>query len=186
MMRAIFEAAPCLFAYVFTDWRMWSTLFDAAETSGFNVRNMIVWDKKTPGMGIGWRPQHELILWATKKKADFDMHKGYGNVLSVQRSGNQFHPTQKPEELIRQLIDNTTPFASGIFDPFGGSGTTLVAAEHFGQTCWLMELSPGYCEVIIKRWQELTGEMAYRESDGISFDELTDEQTGNTDRPEEG
>ena len=186
MMRAIFEAAPCLFAYVFTDWRMWSTLFDAAETSGFNVRNMIVWDKKTPGMGIGWRPQHELILWATKKKADFDMHKGYGNVPSVQRSGNQFHPTQKPEELIRQLIDNTTPFASGIFDPFGGSGTTLVAAEHFGQTCWLMELSPGYCEVIIKRWQELTGEMAYRESDGISFDELTDEQTGNTDRPGEG
>lgn len=177
MLTKIFETCPCMFAYVFTEWRMWCYLYDAAETSGFNVRSMIVWNKGSAGMGIGWRPQHELILWGTKKKAEFDLHKGYTNVLSVPRSGNEFHPTEKPEELIRKLIDNTVDFAHGIFDPFGGSGTTLIAAEHFAQPCWTMELTPEYCDVIIRRWQNLTGRQAYREADGRLYDELTPEES---------
>lgn len=177
MMRAIFEAAPCVYALAFTDWRMWPTLYDAAEASGFNVKNLLVWDKTTFGMGAGWRPQHELILWATKQKPEYDLHKPYGNVLRVPRSGNEFHPTQKPEELIRQLLDVATAFASGVFDPFGGSGTTLIAAEHFAQPCCMMEMNPSYCDVIIRRWEKLTGGQAFREADGVPYMELTNGQT---------
>ena len=60
LLTAAFEGITPLFAYVFTDWRMWIYLYDIIEKSGFGVRSMIVWDKETPGMGVGWRSQHEL------------------------------------------------------------------------------------------------------------------------------
>ena len=79
---------------------MWVYLFDLVEAAGFGVKSELVWDKGTPGMGVGWRSQHELILFAARAATHFDGHKGYGNVLSVSRSGNELHPTQKPVELL--------------------------------------------------------------------------------------
>lgn len=172
LLNNVFNLSPALFAYVFTDWRMWCYLYDCLEYNGLNIRSMIVWDKGTPGMGKGWRSQHELAAFAVKTVPNFDGHKGYGNVLKCKRSGNELHPTQKPVELIEQLIDNTINFAHGIFDPFAGSGTTLIAAQRFNEKCFLMELDPKFCDVIVKRWQNLTGQKAYRESDGVAFDDL--------------
>ena len=86
------------------------------------------------------------------------MHKGYGNVLQIARSGNEWHPTQKPVELIEKLLDNTD-WASGVLDLFGGSGTTLIAAEHQGQTAYLMELTEGYTDVIVRRYAKDTGDI---------------------------
>ena len=147
---------PCRFAYIFTDWRMWIYLFDLAEGAGFGVKSMIVWNKKTPGMGIGWRSQHELVLFGARAKTRFDGHKGYGNVIELSRSGNEFHPTQKPEELIETILDNME-WAEGVYDPFGGSGTTLIAAEAKDQPCWIMEIAPEYVDVIVKRYIRATG-----------------------------
>ena len=56
-------------------------------------------------MGVGWRSQHELLLFGAKAATQFDGHKGYGNVLSISRSGNELHPTQKPVELLEKLVD---------------------------------------------------------------------------------
>lgn len=156
LMRNALDNITPLVAYIFTDWRMWINLFDVTEAAGFGVRNMIVWNKKTPGMGQGWRTQHELIMYGQRTKAKWDNHKGYGNVLEISRSGNELHPTQKPVELIEMLLDNTE-WLEGVYDPFAGSGTTLIAAEAKGQKAYCMELTPEYTDTIVKRWIRATG-----------------------------
>ncbi|MBD5469225.1 MAG: site-specific DNA-methyltransferase [Lachnospiraceae bacterium] len=148
---------PCVFAYVFTDWRMWIYLFDLIEAAGFGCKSMIVWDKVSPGMGMGWRSQHELCMFGARASCNFDGHKGYGNVIRCQRSGNELHPTQKPLELFEALLDNTD-FAAGVYDPFGGSGTTMAAAEKQGQQSYIMELTPAFTDTIVRRYIQLTGD----------------------------
>ncbi len=161
LIRGALTDIPCLYAYIFTDWRMWVYLFDIVEAAGFGVKSEIVWDKGTPGMGVGWRSQHELILFGAKAATHFDGHKGYGNVLSISRSGNELHPTQKPVELLEKLVDNTD-FATGVYDPFGGSGTTLAACEAYGQPSYIMELTPAFTDVIVKRYIRITGKTTVR------------------------
>jgi DNA modification methylase len=147
LLKQAIQELPVLVTYVFTDWRMWIYLFDIMEAAGFGVRSMIVWNKKSPGLGSGWRAQHELVMFASKTKAKFDNHKAYGNVIECSRSGNTFHPTQKPVELLEKLLDNTD-WCNGVYDPFGGSGSTLLAAEKFNQTAYKMELTPAFCDTL--------------------------------------
>lgn len=157
LIAAALKDLPCLFAYVFTDWRMWVYLFDLVEAAGYGVKSMIVWDKGTPGMGIGWRSQHEILMFAARASTHFDGHKGYGNVLSVSRSGNDLHPTQKPLELLSDVVDNME-WATGFYDPFGGSGTTLIACEDHDAEAYVMELTPAYTDVIVERYIRHTGD----------------------------
>lgn len=161
LIKQAITGIPCAVAYIFTDWRMWLYLFDLVEGSGFGVRSMIVWNKKAIGMGSGWRSQHELIMFAHRTKTKFDNTKGYGNVLECSRSGNDLHPTQKPVELIEMLLDNTD-WCSGVYDPFGGSGTTLIACEKMGQTAYIMELEPKYVDTIARRYVLATGKKDVR------------------------
>lgn len=156
LMKTVLGAADVKVAYLFTDWRMWIYLFDLVEGSGFGVRNMIVWNKKSPGMGNGWRAQHELVMFAHRTKPKWDNHKGYGNVLEATRSGNELHPTQKPVEILEKLLDNTD-WAEGVLDTFGGSGTTLIAAESVGQASFIMEMEPRFVDVIVRRYIKTTG-----------------------------
>lgn len=161
LMKAMIQDLPILVAYIFTDWRMWVYLFDIVESNGLGVKNMIVWNKKSPGMGVGWRTQHELVMFAHRTKPKFDNHKGYGNVLECTRTGNELHPTQKPVEIIEKLLDNTE-WAHGVVDLFGGSGTTLIACEKMGQPSYLMELTPAFTDVIVKRYIRTTGKTNVR------------------------
>ena len=156
LMKAALENSPATVAYIFTDWRMWVYLYDIVESCGLGVKSMIVWNKSTPGMGVGWRSQHELAMFGLKRKPNWNNHKGYGNVLTISRSGNEYHPTQKPLDLIAALLDNTE-WAEGVLDFFGGSGTTLIAAEDAGQSSYVMELTPGYTDVIVERYIRHTG-----------------------------
>lgn len=190
LIGAALADVPCLFAYVFTDWRMWVYLFDLVEGAGFGIKSMIVWNKKTPGMGVGWRSQHELLMFGARGKTHFDGHKGYGNVIEVNRSGNELHPTQKPVELIEQVLDNTD-FAEGVYDPFGGSGTTMAAAEAKNQKSWIMEISPKFVDVIVRRYIKMTGstnvkcirngEQLPRETIAGIFEEAESDEGGGTD-----
>ena len=156
LMKNVLGATDIKVAYIFTDWRMWIYLFDLVEGSGLGVRNMIVWNKQSPGMGNGWRAQHELIMFAHRTKPKWDNHKGYGNVLEATRSGNELHPTQKPVEILEKLLDNTQ-WAEGVLDTFGGSGTTLIAAESVGQQAFLMEMEPAFVDTIVRRYIRTTG-----------------------------
>ena len=156
LMRSVLKNFEGTVVYAFTDWRMWLYLYDVMEESGFGVKNMIVWNKKTPGMGMGWRTQHELVMFAHRTKPKWDNHKGYGNVIEATRSGNELHPTQKPVEILEKLLDNTE-WAEGVLDTFGGSGTTLIAAESVGQPSYIMEMEPEFVDVIVRRYIKTTG-----------------------------
>ena len=185
LIRQALKDLPCLYAYIFTDWRMWVYLFDLVEGAGFGVKSEIVWNKGTPGMGIGWRSQHELIMFAARAATHFDGHKGYGNVLSVSRSGNELHPTQKPVELLEQILDNND-FASGVYDPFGGSGTTLAACESKNQTAYIMEVEPKHVDVIVRRYIHMTGKTnvrCIRRGEELAREEIAEifEAANNTD-----
>lgn len=156
MMRRALELAPCPWAYIFTDWKMWVHLYDVAESSGLSVKSMIVWDKGTPGMGVGWRTQHELILFGAREKFPFDNHLSHGNVIAAARTGNRLHPTQKPVELLRTLL-GVVEGARGVLDLFGGSLSTMMACDQVGQPCYSMELSPEFVSDGLRRWAATHG-----------------------------
>lgn len=166
LLKQAFTNSRAPFLYAFTDWRMWVWLFDIAESCGYGVRQMIVWDKGTAGMGNGWRAQHELVLWAAKETPPFgNKYSGAGNVIPCSRTGNKNHTTEKPVELMAQLLQNL-PFVKTVYDPFSGSGTTLMACEQIGLQCFGTELDPLYCDVIVQRWEQLTGGKAKRVNNG--------------------
>ena len=112
-------------------------------------------------MSVGWRTQHELVLYAVKAKLDFDSHKAQGNVIAVERTGNPLHPTQKPVDLLEAIL-KVTDMAPEVYDPFLGSGTTMIACEKLGRRCYGMEIDPHYVDVSVQRWQEYTGKEATR------------------------
>ena len=168
LMSNVLESVSSMAAYVFTDWRMWVMMYDLLESKGLPLRQMIVWDKGNPGLGNSiWRGQHELVAYGTSQKAKpIDGVGGIGNVIQCDRTGNNLHQTEKPVELITKIISadsrSSTRDGIAIYDPFLGSGTTMVAAEQLNRTCYGMEISPAYCDVIVKRWENLTGEEATR------------------------
>jgi DNA modification methylase len=161
LMKAALGEVNSGVVYIFTDWRMWVNLYDVVESNGYGVRNMIVWDKGSPGMGRGWRHQHELIMCGSRVSVPFDPKKAQGNVIQAKRTGNVNHATEKPVELIAKILE-VTDMAQTVCDPFLGSGTTLIAAEQLERTCYGIEISPAYCDVVVQRWQNLTGEKATR------------------------
>lgn len=92
---------------------------------------------------------------------------------------NDLHPTMKPVELVRRMLRNSTRAGQIVYDPFGGSGSTLIACEQLALSARLMELSPNYCDVIVRRWQQyLGGGAAMLEGDGRSFNEIETERRG--------
>ena len=148
----------------------------ACRDVGWKVRECLVWVKNAFVMGRqDYQWKHEPCLYGWKEGAS---HNWYSDrcqttVLEFARPNrNGEHPTMKPVELFRYLIANSTRKGQVVLDSFGGSGTTLIACENIGRKACLLELDPVYCDVIVKRWQNLTGQKAYRESDGVAFDDL--------------
>ncbi len=175
LMAAMLSAVDAETAYVFTDWRMWTWSYDALEAAGYPVRNMLVWDKERMGMGFPWRSQHELIVFAKRTGAQMGDGKK-GNVLKCQRTKNDLHPTQKPVDLLQEIIANDPGLT--IYEPFSGSGTTIIAAEMTARRCHAIEISPVYVDVAVKRWQEFTGEVATLADDGRTFDAVAAARKG--------
>jgi DNA modification methylase len=139
----------------------------AAQDAGLTVRQCLVWVKQTMVLGrqdYQWR--HEPCLYGWK---DGGAHTWLGDraqttVLEFDRpSRNGDHPTTKPVDLFRYLVANSCPPGGKVLDPFGGSGTTLVGAELEGRTAYLVELDPAYADVIVRRWEAVTGKTAERE-----------------------
>lgn len=140
---------------------------NAFKSCGFKLAQCLVWVKNTFVMGrqdYQWR--HEPILYGWKEGTGhyFVNDRKQSTVLEFDKpSRNAEHPTMKPVDLLVYLIKNSSKENDLILDLFGGSGTTLVAAEQTKRTCYMMELDPKYCDVIIKRWENLTGEKAILE-----------------------
>lgn len=121
------------------------------------VRSCIVWAKNVFGMGRGYRRQHEMILY----KGAFDSTTESDLWQHARDAGqNYVHPTQKPVDLVERAITNSSKAKDAVLDLFGGSGSTLIAAERTGRSAYLMELDPKYCDVIVRRWEAHTGQKA--------------------------
>ena len=102
-----------------------------------------------------------------------------GDVWFIDRpSRNDLHPTMKPVSLVERAIRNSSPRGGLVLDPFGGSGTTLIAAEWTGRKAALLELDPRYVDVIVRRWQEETGRETILEGDGRTFAQVKAERLG--------
>jgi DNA modification methylase len=150
------------FVMVCTTWKVlnkWLPLF----TKYFELSNMIIWPKGGGGLGDLERTfatDYEVILCAHNDGKI--QQKRIGSVWDIGRVNvNCYeHPTQKPIELPARAIIHTTQPGDAVLDLFGGSGSTLLACEQTGRKCFMMELDPHYIDVIIKRWEDYTGQKA--------------------------
>jgi len=135
-------------------------IFDCGET----VRQCLIWVKQTMVMGRqDYQSKHEPCLYGWKSGAAHSWHtdRKQTTVLEFDRPSRSVeHPTMKPVELFAYLLSNSSAKKDIVYDPFLGSGTTLIAAEQLGRKCYGMEISPAYCDVIIQRWENLTGKKA--------------------------
>ena len=159
--------------YVCFSWRTYTEFEAAMLDCGLKPSACIVWDKKSIGLGnANYRPQHEFIFYV--KGGAWYGDKAQSDVWYSSRgsTGDYVHPTQKPVELIERAVTNSSKGGDVILDVFGGSGTTMIAAEKNGRHSRLMELEPKYCDVIVKRWCEFTGKDATLEANGKSFSVL--------------
>ena len=140
------------------------------------VRHELIWVKNNHVLGrADYHYKHEPVLYGWKDGAGHPWYGGRNkfSIWSVDRPmQSKLHPTMKPVELIEIPIQNSSKGHDVVLDLFGGSGTTLIAAEKNGRTALLMELDPKYCDVIVKRWQDYTGRQAVLEATGQSFDEV--------------
>lgn len=144
------------------------------ENNGFDLINLIIWSKQHFALSQGdYHHQHESLWYAVRKgkthnwqgkRDQSTIWEISSNVLgggSEERTG---HGTQKPIECMLRPILNNSKMGQGVYDPFGGSGSTLIACEKSGRNCYMMELSPAYIDIIVQRWEKETGQQGVLES----------------------
>ena len=148
----------------------------ACRDVGWKVRECLIWSKNTFVLGRqDYQWQHEPCLYGWKDGAAHSWYsdRSQTTILEFDRPNrNAEHPTMKPVGLFQYLIGNSTKPGDIVLDSFGGSGTTLIACEQTGRSARIIELDPCYCDVIIERWQNLTGQRAVRESDKVAYNDL--------------
>lgn len=139
---------------------------NSLAVNGFEVRSQIIWNKSCIAIGRGhYHWQHEPCWYAVKGKGHWSGSRKESTVWNIDKpmKSETGHSTQKPVECMRRPILNNSSPGQAVYDPFLGSGTTLIAAETEGRHCYGLELEPEYCDIIIKRWENLTGLKAERE-----------------------
>lgn len=180
--RADWREAWALFpgdvAYVWHAGLYAATVQDSLEACDFAVRSQIIWAKPRLVLSRGhYHWQHEPCWYAVRKGATGHWEGGRDKTTlwaidSKNEDSDTVHGTQKPILCMMLPILNNSKTGDSVYEPFSGSGTTLVACEKSGRVCLAMELNPAYVDVAIRRWQNLTGLSAVREEDGVAFDAL--------------
>lgn len=172
-------------AYLFMDWRHIDDLIGAAARCDLAYLNLLVWAKTNAGMGSHYRSAHELIgLFKHgdgkhtntvqlgkhgRNRTNVLHYPGVNTFTKGRKAALELHPTVKPVALIADLILDSSAPGDLILDPFGGSGTTLIAAERTDRAAALVEIDPAYVDVTIRRFEAATGEAASLEGDGRTF-----------------
>lgn len=181
-------------AYVCMDWRHMGELIEAGEASFTELKNLVVWNKTNGGMGAFYRSKHELIFVFKQGSAAHTNSFGLGETgryrtnvwdyagissISAGRSDDlAMHPTVKPVALIADALRDCSRRGEVVLDGFGGSGSTLIAAQKTGRRARLIEYDPIYCDTIIRRWQAYTGKQARLDTTGGVFEDVAEERLG--------
>ena len=171
-------------AFVCMDWRHMGELLKAGQAVFSELKNLCVWNKTNGGMGSFYRSKHELVFVFKVGNAGhtntFGLGDGgryrtnvwdYPGVNSGRRDDLAMHPTVKPVALVAEAIKDCSKRGEIVLDPFAGSGTTLMAAQKTGRLARLIECDPLYCDTIIRRFEEVTGQAAVHGASGKSFAE---------------
>lgn len=150
--------APKNAFYIFnSDW-MICALRTGMKQAGLYYSQLIIWVKNTIVLGRkDYNPQHELIAYGWFGTHKFERGKAKSVLFCPKPTKAKLHPTMKPVELLRKLIANSTKTGEWVYDPFLGSGSTLIACEHLGRRCLGIELDEGYVKTAVARWEKLTG-----------------------------
>jgi len=156
------------------------TLHRTFTEAGGHWSTFVIWAKNTFTMGRSdYQRQYEPVLYGWKEGTDHFWcgARDQGDVWFIKKPvANDLHPTMKPVELVDRALRNSSKSRDTVLDPFGGSGSTLIACERSGRQARLIEMEPKYCDVIIRRWQEYSGKQAVLESDGRAFKDLAVER----------
>ena len=196
LSQSIAAAAPHLLdgalVYLFMDWRHFGELAEAASENALEQLNLLVWAKTNAGMGLFYRSAHELIglfkhgdaphintvqLGASgRNRTNVLNYPGVNTFTKGRKAALKLHPTVKPVALIADLILDSSAPGDLILDPFGGSGTTLVAAEKMDRIAALVEYEPKFVDVAVRRFEAASGIAAVHEGSGKSFVELAVER----------
>ena len=148
---------------------MWSPpLLEGAEIlralvdSKIHVQSQLIWNKERLVLGrADYHWQHEICWYGyVGEKHYWCGDRKQTSVWNQKKDNNYVHPTQKPVELAERAIVNSSKSGDSVLDMFGGSGSTLIACEKTNRKCYTMELDPHYCDVIIARWEAVTGKKA--------------------------
>jgi DNA modification methylase len=171
-------------AYVWHADKKGHIVAESLVKNGFEIRGQIIWAKTGHILSRGhYHQMHEPCWYAVRGDASWQGARDQDTVWRVGKDRNgedrqTNHGTQKPVEIMLRPILNNSSQGQAVYEPFCGSGTTLIACEKSARSCLAMELDPKYCDVIIKRWQDFTGKQATLESTGQAFAELEAERHG--------
>ncbi len=176
-------------AFVCMDWRHMGELLKAGQAVFTELKNLCVWNKTNGGMGSFYRSKHELVFVFKVGRADHTNTFGlgesgryrtnvwdYAGVNCGRREDLAMHPTVKPVALVAEAIKDCSRRGEIVLDPFGGSGTTLIAAQKTGRLARLIECDPLYCDTILRRFERVTGKEATHAARGMSFEEVSQER----------
>lgn len=155
------------------------TVIDSLEACGFAVRSQIIWAKSRFALGRGdYHYQHEPCLYAVRKgrTGHWQGARDQATLWPISTGGDEdaatVHGTQKPVECMRRPMLNNSAPGEAVYEPFCGSGSTIIAAETTGRVCYAMELDPRYVDVAVRRWQTFTGRSAVLAGEERIFDDI--------------
>jgi len=177
--REAWELFPGRIAYVWHGGLHAGTVFESLTETGFSVRSQIIWVKDRFALSRGdYHWQHEPCWYAVRGTGNWTGDRSQSTVWSIPaREDSGFgHGTQKPVECMKRPIENNSEPGDAVYEPFSGSGTTIIAAEMTGRRCFAVELNPAYVDIAVRRWQAFTGQEAVLQADGRSFDEVAAER----------
>jgi len=180
-------------AYVWHASKFTREVLDGLLRIGFVHHQQVIWDKGRPVLTrTHYWFQNEPCWYVRRKNAPWYGKPGENStiwsspspkfIMGGSEEDKYDHPTQKPVELARRPILNHTKRGELIYEPFLGSGTTLAAAESTHRVCYGLELDPKYVDVVIRRWQKMTGKSATLDQDGRTFDEIVEQRAANVKR----
>jgi DNA modification methylase len=166
--RAAWELFPGDVAYIWHAGRYASVVQTSIEAAGFDIRTQIIWAKDRMVLGRGdYHWQHEPCWHAVRsgKRGAWAGDRSQTTLwlIKARDDAGHGHGTQKPVECMRRPIINNSRPGDAVYEPFSGSGTTIIACEMEGRVCYAIELSPAYVDVAVKRWETFTGKSASRE-----------------------
>lgn len=148
---------------------------ESLEACGFQIRAQVIWAKDRLVLGRGhYHWQHEPCWYAVRGQGHWSGDRKQTTLWQIPSRAQDVdtvHGTQKPVECMRRPIENNSSPGQALYEPFSGSGTTIIAAEMTGRACHAIELSPAYVDVAVRRWQAFTGQRAMLEGEGCSFAE---------------